>query len=101
MNKPLPLLLAVVSLVLAGCGSTPGATQALKSVSRAPGASVALKYTPHSAREYYNSDQLRAATLSSCSATSEAEVDANLKLPACKAAMLAQSNRDLGLGVPN
>lgn len=88
MNKSLTLLLAAASLTLAGCGSVPGTAQALKN-------------TPHTAREYYNSDQLRAATLSSCSSTNEAEVDADLKLPACKAALLAQTNRELGLGEPN
>lgn len=88
MNKTLMFLLTAVVLFLAGCSAVPGTAQALKN-------------TPHTAREYYNSDQLREATLDSCSAESEAELDANTKLPACKAAMLAQKHRDLGLGVPN
>lgn len=87
----------MATLALAGCGTKPGtAPGTAPSTSGGDG----LKTQPRTAQEYYVSAQLRAATLASCTATSEAEVDANLKLPACQAAMLAEKHRQLGLGAP-
>jgi len=97
-KKTLTLMLATVALALAGCGTTPSPT--VGAAPAAPTSGASLKHQVHTALEYYDSADLRAATLQACSATSEAEVDANMKLPACKAAMLADSRHQLGLGAP-
>lgn len=85
MNKPQLFLLTTLAVVLSGCGTAPDAVP---------------RSEMHTALEYYNSDSLRANTLASCTSASEAEVDANLKSPACKAALLAENHHQMGLGAP-
>lgn len=77
-------------LTLTGC-SKQQATGTARPISSGSSASVLT------VKEYYDDDEARGTTIAHCSASTEAELNVNMKKPDCKNALAAQRLHDLGM----
>lgn len=88
-----------MTATLTACGGN-AVAEGVVSTTAMANSDASLKNQAHTAREYYNDKQLRAKTLDACSVSNDAEYDANMALPACKFAMAAEMDHELGKGAP-